>query len=273
MQIFLASDIIKTILTLKRLICTWENEAIKYEDRELEANEKKFALQNVILPLIKDIKNLDLKDLEGRLQRMQTQLWGIHKLSVGIHALQELQTEIWHQFSKHIFVYIQTDLSEFFQKTKLFGEEVYNAFPSAREEITAAGSCLACEFYTATIFHLMRTAEVGLRCLARDRRVKVPKKPLEYAEWHHIIEGLDKKIKPLANKKRGPKKDAALDFYRGSIGELEAFKQIWRNQVMHTRGTYDKYQALSAMHHVKSFMQRLSVRISEDRKKPVAWGI
>ena len=45
-------------------------------------------------------------------------------------------------------------------------KDVFNAFPSANNDILEASNCLALERGTATVMHLMRVAEVGLKALA-----------------------------------------------------------------------------------------------------------
>jgi len=51
---------------------------------------------------------------------------------------------------------------------------------------------MAIEANTAAVFHLMRVAEHGLRTLAYDRRIKVPKGPIELATWDDVIKQLEK---------------------------------------------------------------------------------
>ncbi len=57
--------------------------------------------------------------------------------------------------------------ADYFENPKLFGNEVFAAFPSANEDITEAGSCLALERATACVMHLNRAAEVALMALGK----------------------------------------------------------------------------------------------------------
>jgi len=153
-------------------------------------------------------------------------------------------------------------------------EQSIKAFPSAACDISSAVNCYLYGCNTACVFHLMRVAEFGLRALARERRVTLPKnRPLEWADWQALIDEIHKKVKVIANMKRGPARETALRFYQGSLGEFEAFKDAYRNNVMHSRENYDELQALSVMNHVREFMQRLSSKITEDPKRQVAWGL
>ncbi len=75
------------------------------------------------------------------------------------------------------FVLVKPDRSKYLLQHALFGENVRTAFPSAAFDIEQAGNCLAVEANMAAIYHLLRVAEHGLRALARDRRIEIPKVP------------------------------------------------------------------------------------------------
>lgn len=155
-------------------------------------------------------------------------------------------------------------------------EPVIAKFRSCEEDARAAVDCWALGHGTASVFHSMRVAEKGLHALARERRVALPKgRPLEYGEWGAVIDGLATKALELANKpaRYGQKREAAVSFYRGCIGELEAFRDVYRNPVSHTRRRFDAPQAESVLSHVRGFMTRLSEKLGEDDRRQIAWGI
>jgi hypothetical protein len=54
--------------------------------------------------------------------------------------------------------------------------------------------------------------------------------------------------------------------------ELRAFKNKFRNGVMHTRDQYDRDEAMSAFNHVRQFMQILAGKVSEQTRTPLIWG-
>lgn len=118
----------------------------------------------------------------------------------------------------------------------------------------------------------MRVAESGLRALARERRVSVPKKPLEWATWQDILSKIKKSVDAMTMWRAGPAKDAALEFYRGAQGEFESFKDTYRNNVMHSRQSYDEFRAASVLIHVRDFMERLASKIDEREIKAIRWG-
>jgi hypothetical protein len=181
-----------------------------------------------------------------------------------IHAeLCSLRQAIISELEERKFVFIPLAKVEFFEKAALFGKRINYRFPSAKLDIKAAGNCLALDLPTAAIFHLMRVVEIGLRALARQLKVKIKNTPLEYAEWNRIITEIEKKIEVMRQMPRGPKKETELVFYRDLVGAFNAFKDVWRNNVMHTRGTYNEHEALGVFERVRGFMQRLANKVSE----------
>ncbi len=172
------------------------------------------------------------------------------------------------------FIQIDPRRRSYVDQAHLFGSKVTRAFPGAKQDITEAGNCYALGLATAAVFQLMRVAELALRALARERRVRIKKAPLEWVEWQDIIRAIHDKVEASALKKhRGPHKAAFLEFYRGTLGEFEAFKDAYRNHVSHAREPYDDPKASSVMNHVREFMQRIAkAGITENGSKQLRWG-
>jgi hypothetical protein len=53
-------------------------------------------------------------------------------------------------------------------RRRVLGKEVFDAFPTANNDVSEAGMCLAFERGTACVMHCMRILEVGLVALAAD---------------------------------------------------------------------------------------------------------
>jgi hypothetical protein len=151
-------------------------------------------------------------------------------------------------------------------------KEIHVAFPDVRVDSFGATDCYALGHNTASVFHSMRVAEIGLRALANERRIKLAKnKPLEWGAWQEIIKALDDEIKLIGAWKPGHRKDGALDFYSGARADLNAFKDEYRNLVMHVRKSYDENQAARALARVHEFMGRLAAKI-DHRHHRIKWG-
>jgi len=148
-------------------------------------------------------------------------------------------------------------------------------FPSAKEDIHAAVDCYALQQNTASVFHSMRIAELGLRAFAWSQGIKgigkkTKPKPIEWANWLDIIKELEAIQLKLRNMPAGPKKDTETAFFSGALADMNAFKDEFRNMgnmVMHVRVSYDEFQSARALNRVREFMNRLSDRMDENGKK------
>jgi hypothetical protein len=180
--------------------------------------------------------------------------------SVVDSELMGIENSLWLELLERQFTFISTDKVRFFEQGKLFGEDVFNAFPDAREEIKAAGNCLASDLNTAAVFHLMRVAEIGLRKAAKLIRVKI-KHELNLADWGEILKGIEKKRDVLELKKRTSGNEKNLIFYSSVLSDLKGFKHVWRNRVMHARASYNFNEALGVFGHVKDFMERMAIKV------------
>jgi len=176
------------------------------------------------------------------------------------------------------FLQVPTERAGYVDNAALFGPDVDRAFPSARDDIREAGNCFATDLATACVFHLMRVAEIGLRVLAWDREAVLTGKggvpldiPLELASWDKILMELERAEEAIGDFPKTTAREGQFAFYHGAMVEVRAFKNLYRNRVMHTREGYDIHQAQSAMIHVRAFMQRLATKLSEKTRTPKIW--
>jgi hypothetical protein len=186
--------------------------------------------------------------------------------------LRHIKNAIVAELTKRTFVAIGLDRVAYFGQDKLFGEAVFVAFPSARQDVRNAGDCCSVELSSAAVFHLMRVAEHGLRALARDREIKLPKKAvIDLATWEDIIKQLENAESSIQSYPKSLAREAQFEFYHGAMMEFKRFKNKFRNRIMHTRKEYDRDEAHSALTHVREFMRILASRISENTKTPQIW--
>jgi len=177
-------------------------------------------------------------------------------------ALGELDMAIVMELEARQFVVVEKDKGSFLEAINLFGEAVIAAFPSAADDIRAAGHCIALDLNTAAVFHLMRTAEIGLRTLAKKLGIKL-KHPLEFAEWGTVIDACNVRLTALKPITRGKKKAAQLELYANAVSECRAFKETWRDCVMHARRSdFSSKEAETVFERVCAFMRRLATAMS-----------
>jgi hypothetical protein len=190
----------------------------------------------------------------------------IPNFSVIDSQLRAIHNCLWFELFERKFAFIPTSKAQLFEQKKLFGDDVWDAFPEARDEIRDAGNCLAADLNTAAVFHLMRVMELGLRQLsfqlkakALIKRLKQTKIPIELGTWDEVITTLESKLDDLRKRTtRSPKREQKIETCNELLKEFRSVKDLWRNKVMHARATYDEEQAQSAFNHVRAFMQKLA---------------
>jgi hypothetical protein len=68
----------------------------------------------------------------------------------------EFESRFHDEIESISFIYIESSKMGFYDKPKLFGQQVFDRFPSAEYDIVQAGNCFAFDCYTATVMHSMR---------------------------------------------------------------------------------------------------------------------
>lgn len=175
-----------------------------------------------------------------------------------------LREAVLGELRREVAVSVPRQYADHIDNEKLFGEQVHAAFPSAVADIRDAGNALALDLHTACVFHLMRAVEIALRALAKERRVRLAKGSIDYAVWETIIRTIETHIDTdFRHWTASAQKSDAMQFYRGAVAGFHAFKEVFRNHVMHTRTSYGPEQARVAMEQVRTFTSGLAARLDE----------
>lgn len=161
-----------------------------------------------------------------------------------------------------LFVFVPPHRASFYESDSLLTIAATQAFPTAVNEIKAAGNCYSVGLYTASVFHSMRAVEIGLRALGNALSVSFPF-PIEQAEWHPLIEQIQSRIEEQKKRAKSAEKDTDLQFYSEAAVQFRYFKDGWRIRVAHARATYDEPEALGVVEHARSFFETLATRLSE----------
>jgi hypothetical protein len=180
---------------------------------------------------------------------------------IGVEV-RNLETQLSREIHERKFVWIAKDRTTFVDAENLFGEPVSKVFPSAAKDIKEAGNCLAIASSTAVVFHLMRVAEYGLRALAKKLRVSITHKgrtiPVQLADWDKVITGIKNKITEVRTSPSGMKRQEQLELYSDAGDHCSFMKDIWRNNVSHTRRSYTDKEAMAVLDRVQAFMMFLA---------------
>jgi hypothetical protein len=165
------------------------------------------------------------------------------------------------ELENNLFLFVPQHRAKYYEM--ILQSAVATTFPMASKELVAAGNSLAVGLYTASVFHAMRAAEIGVRALAVPLNVSFPDKPLELAEWQNILDQADSKIVAMKALPRGTHKDDELNFYSQAAVQFRYFKDAWRVRVAHARETYDESPALKVFNHTLEFFDTLAIRLKE----------
>lgn len=182
--------------------------------------------------------------------------------SIGDHLI-HIRSRLSDELSLiHLYVMDEAHTKYYEPTEPLLGTEVHEKFPTdARYEIIEAGKCLGLRRSTATVFHLMRTMEIGIRATARCLAIPDPVKPVEKS-WGEILKalkkGIDTKWPTPANRMTG---DGA--FFDSVYVSLDAVKNPLRNATMHVDEIYTEEEAEDCFFLVRGFMKKLASRMDE----------
>jgi hypothetical protein len=226
----------------------------------------KFVLKYGITPLTTEIEKIKLDDeLIFRCKRFQVLLnrdhanWTPESLYEAMHAY---LIDVHRALGKKRYTLIPPSNDNLFGKEMPFGETVYKDIPNARQDIKDAANCLAFELHTACVFHLMRAAEHGLRRLARRLKVVVTHNGMpsryEDEEWSKIIDGVKAKAEESRKIQSKPEKRQRVKLYSDLADHCLFIKDIFRNDVSHTRAPYVAEEAKNAWGRVERFLQLLA---------------
>lgn len=165
--------------------------------------------------------------------------------------MSDLRSRIEDHLRNRLFFFIAPGKVAYYENKQLFGKEVADRFPNAIDDIEGAGKCLAFGQGTATVLHLMRVMEVGLKALAKP--LGIPYAP----SWESYLTQIQSKIAARHNtKSRKWKKQEP--FFRDVSGDLISIKQAWRNPTMHVVRKYSTDEAEEIFRAVRTLMQHIA---------------
>jgi hypothetical protein len=172
-----------------------------------------------------------------------------------IKELRGLRGRIKDELSERYFLFVYPEKIQFLEDKQPFGPQVIEQFPNATFDIEEASKCLALSRATASVFHLMRVMEEGLKLLAK--LLGIPYAP----SWESYIRQISENISQK-HRKKGIRWKKDEPFFKEVLGNLESIKIAWRNPTMHIVRRYDDEEAEQIFIAVRLFMQRLAGRLT-----------
>jgi hypothetical protein len=135
-----------------------------------------------------ECKAIGLEVTASMARELLKRLDGSVNLSEQYKAMEAIEATLRHEMNSRTFIYIPSERADYYGRDAAFGEDVERRFPSASFDIREAGNCLATERSTATVFHLMRVMESGLRSLAM--RLGIPYAP----SWESYLTQINDRV-------------------------------------------------------------------------------
>lgn len=200
----------------------------------------------------------------------QEELERAFSMRAAVILWDELLIHIENELSRRLFMLIPHEDAKNYEQEELFGAEVRANFESASDDIKEAGNCYAVSRYTACVFHCMRVLEKGLHALVHDLNnrfsagITFPR-AIEATSCRIIIDQIELAVtRPTRIQMLTPQPTPEeLIFYSKAAKEFEHFREAWRNEVSHSRRSYDENESKAVMGHVKAFMQHLATKLHE----------
>jgi hypothetical protein len=176
----------------------------------------------------------------------------------------EFMTEVLsHELGETRVLVVETAKHRYYEpKEPLFGKKFSDRFVFAAFELDEAAKCLALGRSTASVFHLMRMMELGVRAVSRCLQISDPIQPADRS-WGPILkkvrDGIDNKWKTVAQRSVGDG-----NIFDGLYASLDAVKNPWRNSTMHPANKYTDEEAEHIFVAVRGFMMKLADRCDEN---------
>jgi hypothetical protein len=182
-----------------------------------------------------------------------------YPLEKAERQFQELAKRMEAELAARLFLHVDGDSARFYAKPFEKWDEARAAFPSATYDIEEASKALGLRRSTASVFHLMRVLEHGLRSLAKRFAV-----PFEHKAWGELIERTEKAIREIGQQRNKPADwKEEEQFYSEAATQFMHFKNAWRNYTAHVQFKYTEDEAESIYRHVRDFMKHIAKRLKE----------
>ena len=255
-----AADRFVSLLIMLGKAELWLQDAAKRTGQHTKLSPK---ARNVIHEHMNEIDKycaeLGLNLSGAQIQRILEQV-GPGSLAKLVRLYRELQQRVTDELKLRFIMQIPLAQAQYYQSPKqLFGELTIRQFPATLSDIEEAGKCYALGRNTASVLHLVRVMEVGLRALGmslNDPSLDPKRNPT----WEALLSKCDKELqKPAAERSSEWRTDD--QFFSQATANLRAVKNAWRNPTMHVEISYDADAAEDIFNAVRAFMRHLAQKI------------
>ena len=107
----------------------------------------------------------------------------------------------------------------------------------------------------------MRVAEHGIRILAKRLKVSLTHKgkpePMEFATWDKVLTAIKNRLTAVSQLPHNANRETQLAHYSDLADRCIYMKDLWRNNVMHTRANFNRLEAAGILQRVRELMQSI----------------
>jgi hypothetical protein len=200
--------------------------------------------RGVLTKMMPQLQRVGLQVSGSLVRQLHKELQEPLKAPAILSQLHGIERSIAAESALKIFLQVPAAHEALYQQPlQAFGPTVLKAFPSAKEDLEEASRCVALGRNTATVFHLMRVLEVGLRELMKVSKDLPPSSAL----WGRMLTWLE------------TRKDTNNKFVESAVAHLHTIKTAWRNPTMHyVERAFAEPEAMVIFNATKAFMQHLA---------------
>jgi len=168
-------------------------------------------------------------------------------------VLEDLHERMQEELEGIWFRTIPQEKHEYANPIWLVDTKIYAKYPAAFAEFGHAGMCFGIGENAASVFHLMRIVDFGLRIVAQSLGV-----PYEAHAWQRIGEGLEKRMREKYQTKTDEWKQKE-PFYAQILTDIQAIGRGHRNPHLHEiESKYDDRETRYMLTVVEGFIRHLA---------------
>ena len=246
------------LFPLTQILTSWRFRSGIHESDVIEPEEVEIA-QRVIATLADQSEKLGLQCSQASALRALALLereaptWG--ELSP---VASEYDGRLQDELNAVMFLSLSLSESLAYRAPHSGWESVIVRYRKTIRDIEEATKCLSLNRGTATVFHLMRVMEVGLKAAAKTIGVS-------YApSWESYLRQL-KTLLDMDWSKKSSRLRRHEPYLREVYGLLSAVRVAWRNPTVHVRRDYTIEEAREVYEAARTFMRHLASKATRRR--------
>jgi hypothetical protein len=198
--------------------------------------------------------NVTLRKIDRLLVRVENEKPTYSQIRADARSIQETLRD---ELSTKLFLHVLPENAPYYSEPLADWDLVMEHFPSVSFDIEEASKSFALERYTASVFHLMRVSEAGLRSIAE--RVGLVNSRPNWDEAIRYIEGqLRKNYDEMDSIFKGD-----VEFLSGIAAHMRSVNLAWRRNVSHIERNYSREESKGIYDSTLSVMRHISKTLTE----------